>query len=365
MVRGAAWLIVCLLAVSASCEALAAPSAWGGDNSEWGADCECPGACSCWEQCCCGDNRPVVYPTMLGDQLGFGQFGFGGFGGGFGQFGAQFGQFGGQFGQFSQFGGQFGQFGAPISVFRGAYKISENESPVPQDRVFLGYNYYNNVRKVSDVHRETPGFEKTFLDGIASIGLRAPAIQVVEDNGSGGYGDFGDLTIPIKFALSMNPETGSVLSAGMAVTAPTGKNPTGIILQNGAIRPVHSTLLQPFVGYYWKQGDFFVQGFHSVMTPTDSRDVTAFFNDVGIGYWIESWTGPVTAVVPTIEIHVNTPLNHSDPGDFPRYRNSVNLTSGATVILNDRLTISSGIVVPITAPKLFDLEALVNANLFF
>ena len=55
------------------------------------------------------------------------------------------------------------------------------------DRFFVTYNYFNNVHAPAlrvqngfltqerigyDVHRETYGFEKTFLDGIASVGLR-------------------------------------------------------------------------------------------------------------------------------------------------------------------------------------------------
>src|SRR5262249_42311373 len=51
---------------------------------------------------------------------------------------------------------------------RGPYKIAENESPRPQDRVFLSYNYFNDTSTAfsglphSDLHRETFGFEKTF-----------------------------------------------------------------------------------------------------------------------------------------------------------------------------------------------------------
>lgn len=67
----------------------------------------------------------------------------------------------------------------PIVTQYGALKIAENESPLPQDRVFLTYNYYSEVLD-SDFHRETLGFEKTFLGGEASIGLRVPAFEFRE-----------------------------------------------------------------------------------------------------------------------------------------------------------------------------------------
>ncbi len=348
-------------------------SDWGGNDAEWG---------SLPSQCKCDDLYPrnsiPLYPTMFGDLGGFGGFQGGGFGGGGGQFGGGGGAFGGGGGQFGgggfgggggQFGGgggfQGGGFGAPISVFRGSYKISENESPLPQNRVYIGYNYYNNVNRIADVHRETIGIEKTFLDGSASVGVRLPAIQVNSDVGFNDYGNFADLTIPLKFALWTDPRTGSVLSAGIAVTAPTGPNPTGITLNNGQLVGVHPTLLQPFVGYFVKRDSFFLQGFHSVMTPTDSRDLTAIFNDVAVGCWLDTGGGLVKAVVPTLEAHINTPTNFRNANDFPRYRDSVNLTSGMTWIFAKRTTLSGAVVSPVTGPKLFDFETITNLNIFF
>jgi len=376
-----AWLAIPIIAISLGQLALGDDSDWGCSDSEWGAHPEC----ICRNDFCVGGSRPNLYPTMLGDLGGFGGFqgGFGGgggtgfqggFGGGGGTgfqggFGGGFqGGFGGGFQ--GGFGGGFqggfgGGFGAPISVFRGAYKISENESPVPQDRAFIGYNYYNNVQKVADVHRETFGFEKTFLDGLMSIGVRVPAIQVDNDTGPADYGNFADLTIPFKCALITDPMSGSMLTAGIAVTAPTGPNPTGIAVANGNLVEVHSTLLQPFVGYYVRSENFFVQGFHSLMTPTDNRDVTAMFNDVGIGYWLETNRGLIRAVIPTIEVHFNTPLNLREMNDIPRYRDAVNLTSGATWVLGENVTLGGAIVVPVTGPKLFDFEAIANLNVFY
>ena len=64
-------------------------------------------------------------------------------------------------------------------------KVSENQSPRPQDRVFFTFDYFSNVNgalnlklgaPVSDilVYRYIFGFEKTFDNGNASIGARLP-----------------------------------------------------------------------------------------------------------------------------------------------------------------------------------------------
>ncbi len=60
-----------------------------------------------------------------------------------------------------------------VVPWRLSFKIAENESPRPVDRVFVTYNYYNDVdvfhfgSSRSDLHREMIGFEKTFLGGDA------------------------------------------------------------------------------------------------------------------------------------------------------------------------------------------------------
>ncbi len=75
--------------------------------------------------------------------------------------------------------------GSVIATPARTFKMSEDESPQPRDRFYFDFNYYDNVgeaisRRLGidlhgiDVYRETFGFEKTFLDNSASIGLRLP-----------------------------------------------------------------------------------------------------------------------------------------------------------------------------------------------
>lgn len=243
-------------------------------------------------------------------------------------------------------------------------KIADNESPRPQDRVFGTYNYYDNTFKSGvNLHREMVGFEKTLLDGNASIGMRLPFFQ------TGGNGpedsDIGDLTVILKYAILNDRECGDVLSGGLAITAPTG--PGFALFGNEG--DLHSTLLQPWVGGIKNMGDLYVHGFSSIVIPTDDRDVVYLFNDIGVGYFLYRATDCdrlITAIVPTFETHISTPLNHrgSDHDPIPGI-DIVDLTFGTTLGIGQRSTLALGVVTPVTGPKPFDVEALVQFNYRF
>jgi hypothetical protein len=244
-------------------------------------------------------------------------------------------------------------------VARSAFKITENESPMPQDRVFAFYNYFNdaNVSMNSglartDVHREVAGFEKTFLDGDASIGLRAPVVQVYGDP-SVAHQDFGDISIVLKYAFLRDKQSGDVLSAGIVMTAPTGANflPAGV-------PDIHDFSFQPFVGGIAHFEQLYVVGFSSIAVPTDMRDVTILFNDLGIGYNLYSNPGGlVTSIAPTIEGHLTTPLSHrgshSDPIGLP---DIFDMTFALRIGLCERASLGVGLVIPLTSPRPFDFE---------
>src|SRR5262249_32077286 len=159
-------------------------------------------------------------------------------------------------------------------------KIGDNESPFPMDRLFFTYNGYFQNRfpaiegtqigqtdtgpirnratitsttsttnivaapiQYFDVHRELFGFEKTFLDGDASVGIRVPIFQSYgAPFTSFGGGRFGDITIILKGALFSNRETNDILSVGLALSVPSGPAIESI---EGNI---DSVLFQPFIG---------------------------------------------------------------------------------------------------------------------
>lgn len=241
-----------------------------------------------------------------------------------------------------------------IPVSYGAYKIAENESVRPQDRVFGSYNYYNNVLGIADVHREIVGFEKTFLDGNASIGLRVPFFQSIADSGAN-QAAFDDLTVILKYAL-INRDN-AVLSTGIAVTVPTGPSYQPI---NGSERDI--TLLQPFVGAYVSAGNWYVHGFSSLVYPTDTVAPVVWFNDLGIGYYWQRNGRFLTAIVPTAEVHVTTPMNHRNDTDPERRIDTVDLTAGAHFFLGSRTSIGLAVGTPVTGPRPFAVEGILNFN---
>lgn len=250
---------------------------------------------------------------------------------------------------------------------RGGFKIADNENPRPTDRVFFSYNYFNDVNgringpDISriDVHREIFGFEKTFLEGNASFGMRVPLIQ---QTGSGSFTDIGNLTFIGKYAFINDRSTGNVLSSGLVVTVPTGHNYD--IVDGSTLDPV---LIQPWVGFVWNSGRLYAQGFSSVAIPTQSIDAPLLFNDLGVGY--RAWRGTgglITAITPTIEGHLTNPLdNRGFDTCGIRYVDLFVVTGGLHFELNNRSLLTFGAATPLTGPKAFAVEGIVQFNFRF
>jgi hypothetical protein len=153
-------------------------------------------------------------------------------------------------------------------------KVAENTSPLPLDRVYYRYNYYNDALSVSgignqqitdpktgivgqaaavkfyDAHINTFGLEKTFFDRLMSVEIRVPFVstlaskidlsagQVVGTNGVDANGntvfqvnntfgntfghddtEFGDMTVVLKGLLCQTRTL--AVSGGLAVGIPT------------------------------------------------------------------------------------------------------------------------------------------------
>jgi len=255
-----------------------------------------------------------------------------------------------------------------ISRYNGI-KISENDGPRPTDRAYFGYNYYNGLNSSLnpgygrvDLHRETAGFEKTFLNGDASFGMRLPFSQTTGPAGANNAG-VGDLSFLFKYALYNNRETGDLFSAGLVLTTPTGSNPSNFI--DGSAPP-SSWLFQTWVGFVKNFDRSYVQGISSLVTPTDSRDPTIFWNSVAFGYWLvrNRPERVISGIIPTVEFHVTTPLNQRDPRGDVFVQDQVNMTSGVH-FRTGRGTFSPAISVPLVSPTPWRVEFMLNYNLLF
>lgn len=292
---------------------------------------------------------------------------------------------------------------ATVSPYIGrTFKIGENQSARPQDRLFTDFHYYQTSS--FDLARYAGGFEKTFLEGDASFGMRVPYYQVNPDTlpvpfasigafglSTSSVGDSGDLTTFFKYAPYMDRITGETLTVGLAVTAPTGGNTLGGVTPLYVTTAKHRGSIQPFVGFLLPSASgWFAQGFSSIDSPLSSGDTTWWFNDVSVGkyfnrgsqYWI-------SAVIPLVELHVNSPIDgrlvqvtgatpaasslfglNSGPAASIRasgvieQHNQTNFNTAITLEINRRSTLALGLVTPVEGPRPYFSEFQVQFNTF-
>ena len=271
------------------------------------------------------------------------------------------------------------------SITSRGFKIAENQSPIPQDRVFFGFNYWNDVNQQLYKHFESPiknvevyryvwGMEKTFNNGLGSIGFRLPLYNIsaaprVSTIPSGGTSSaLGDLNLFIKHIFYSNPETGAVTSGGLAISPQTA---TSQFAGAKYLQPYNTTTIQPFVGYFRKFDKVYIQGFSSFEFPIAFNQPTLMYNDFGVGYYVyrdPTGEGFITAVAPTIEVHINTPLNHRGAYDrFDRFgtADTVNITYGVNTRFGQRSVLTMAAVSPVTGPRPFSIEGTILLNFFF
>jgi hypothetical protein len=271
---------------------------------------------------------------------------------------------------------------AVVPSVRG-FKVSENQSPRPQDRVFTSFNYYNDVNSsinhrlgglISSMaaYRTNFGFEKTFLDGNASFGMRLPLDSLSVTTRYAPLGGtstaLGNLSVFGKYVLWQDEEKKNLISTGMMLTTPTGTSRfAGAPASNG----YHDVLFQPFVGFFFAADRAYIQGFSAIEVPTNSSDLTMYYNDIGVGYFLYRNEDPhafLSAFVPTFELHVNTPLNHRgalrafDPNGTP---DVVDLTYGTNIYFQRNTVLSLGVATPVTGPRPFAYEFMALLNIYF
>lgn len=125
--------------------------------------------------------------------------------------------------------------------------ISENNSPLPVDRVYMSYRHFHNAQKLrifqfeqsESLDRFTLGGEHTFGDGVASVEVRMPiegrtSSDLFSDINDGGDGDgfhpfidprrteLGNISTIFKLLLHEDEEF--ACSCGLGVTWPTAQD---------------------------------------------------------------------------------------------------------------------------------------------
>jgi len=285
----------------------------------------------------------------------------------------------------------------------GRTKIGEDTSPMPRDRILFDYNLFSGVPLAPggvNVHRFTPGFEKTFFDGVMSIEMKVPMAitmdsTVVQDGGTDlSHGEFGNLAITWKALLLQSDEF--ALSGGLTVTAPTARD-TNVVLSDGtqlvSIRN-QSTHVGPFLGFLWTPNEkFFAQGFYQVDVETSGcpvsvnpdgsglqnvgtlHDTVYQYIDLGIGSWLyrghERFEN-LTGFAWTLEVHGNDSLKPNRAvvvdnwqiGDYSSI-DAWNLTVGSHLEFNNNTTVTMGYSVPLAHDREFNGEFRLMFNHYF
>ncbi len=225
------------------------------------------------------------------------------------------------------------------------FKISENMSPQPRDRVYYAFNGFQQAARtvdgrVLDVNRHTLGGEKTFWDRTASIEFRMPilqglsALQSLDRNLQNDDGvEFGNSTIIPKFIIGDGPD--HVFSAGLGINLPTARNASirgpgnfsqpFLNIQNQAVH------LSPFLGLLWVpsentyvmsyiQADFATNG----NTVTDGggnrlgslHDQNLLHFDVTVGHFLyRDVSTRLTGIAAQMELHYTTTMQDAETLD--------------------------------------------------
>ncbi|MCA8995867.1 MAG: hypothetical protein KDA80_02750 [Planctomycetaceae bacterium] len=308
-----------------------------------------------------------------------------------------------------------GNVGALPGANVGRSKLTESASPIPRDRLFFNYSYFDNAALTPagvDVSRLTTGFEKTFWCQRASIEVRLPAASTLDAtipiSGpiESGEQELGNLTMYLKGLLWQWERL--AISGGVGWTLPTapGVNVVDPITENTIYRVENSSVhVLPFLGALWTPTPrFFMQGFlqfdldsngnRVYVSDVDNRgrfngnlygvgraeDHGFAYFDMGIGYWAYLNTtnrGWITAIAPTIEYHLNTTIDN--PGDFRGVgRNgliydfgsadnitSSNIVVGVNTMLRRGWNVTAGATFGAGDDKQFDGEFRLIINKYF
>lgn len=219
------------------------------------------------------------------------------------------------------------------------FKIAENVSPIPRDRVFFNYNHFENAlndhlgRSIA-LDRYTAGIEKTVWDELASIELRLPVAQGLNSTQDFASNDtrgaeLSNLSMAFKGVLIGG--TDWLISGGSTLTLPTGDGyveafagDRNFFVDNDAVH------LAPFIGWLvLPRPQWFAQGF--VQTDFDLngnevrssasghqgvlQDQNLLFVDASIGRWLmrrsarPSRLGGIAAIA---ELHYTMTMNEAD-----------------------------------------------------
>lgn len=229
----------------------------------------------------------------------------------------------------------------PIAGGDRRFKIADNNSPFPMDRVFFNYHHFQNAvtrwdGSEGNVDRYMFGLEKTFRGGLWSVEVRAPIVnglnsdQVVDGTNTNFQAtEFGNLGFALKRLLYRGDFVSTSIGVGMITpTADNARlfNDTGLAVEvkNEAfyLQPFFGVLMTPTDRWFTQfvvQADFDVRGNpvdvvgSPVLYDARMQDQSLLYLDLSMGYWIyRNPYGRVSGIAPMLELHSTSTMQDSD-----------------------------------------------------
>ena len=266
------------------------------------------------------------------------------------------------------------------------FKMAENTSPLPQDRIYFDYSFYRNVPVSTpdiDVSAFTLGFEETFLGGAMSFEMRLPMSNTIgndvflDGRPNSLQGEVGNLGMAFKGLLVHRERF--ALSAGLAMTVPTAQGTRYFVTGGDApdfTISNDSVHLMPFVGGLWTPSDrFFAMGYLQVDVDANGDGVlandggggftpagrfsepTVMYIDLALGYWArrsDCTRRLLTGLAYVVELHMNQALGSSSTtsvGEASLATPSISvldLTVGAHLDIRRNTTLTAAFCTPLT-----------------
>ncbi len=290
----------------------------------------------------------------------------------------------------------------------GRMKLAENNSPIPRDRIFFNYSLFTGVPLANDpvsVNRFSPGFEKTFLGGLASFELRTPFGSTIDNDiladGSTSNQEFqfGNLFLGLKGVLLQKDNW--LVTSGASLLLPTAADTRVIdpFSDREFLRiDNESTHIMPFVGgaylptnrlfaQWMVQCDIDANGNSVIVTDGNNaqskigtlQDFTLLYTDMSVGYWLykagRGERGAITGIAPVTELHYNRALTEGDvvsdnnnvvSGVLSDFDN-VNIQVGVIFDIRRNSRLGVGYATPLgnKFDRVFDNEFRVTYNRYF
>jgi hypothetical protein len=288
----------------------------------------------------------------------------------------------------------------------GLTKMSDGNNPLPRDRVFFDYDYFNNAPLSANgvnVNRFAPGFEKAFFDGLASLQVIVPFASTLSSdiNADGpsntSRAELGDVYLALKGLLYRGDALN--VCAGLGVDLPTADDTRVLTSDGTTVLRVRNdaVLLTPYFAYLLTPNDrLFFQNWFQFVFDANGNPVEAqgglgglqnFGNinlqslleiDAQLGYWLYrpgDGAGRLRGLAPFVELHYNSTMGGADVvqaggftvGPAVGHFDELNLTAGVVAQIGDHFQLAVGAAAPLRGhdDRSFDYQIGVRGSLFF